>query len=202
MIRLPLLAGMVALLAAGVAQAQTLPPASQICNPLLYGCGAGPANIFAANAPEVLVWVLNIATAICLAVIIWAGFHMLLSLGDEGHIAKDRMRVLWALIGLVIVISSQVIVGAVGTTNVGQAAGDPVAMVGAAFRAFILSIRVLLNVAFTIVAVIAGIRMVYAQGKQDEFAKGKTMLVGAITGALIINLATALIRAVVAIFQS
>lgn len=184
----------------GVVLAQALPPASEICNPLIYGCGGAAANVLSANAPEFLLWMLHIAAAICLAVIVWSGFGMFLSLGDEGHISKNRMNVLWALIGLVLVLSAQVIVGAVGTTNFGQTTGEPLLLLAGVFRVFIASIRMILNITFVIVAVIAGIRMVYAQGKQDEFTKGKTMLIGAISGALIVNLATALIRAVLVIF--
>jgi len=192
--------GFVRFLAPETAWAQPIPPPPTIvCNPLI-GCGSGTANIVAKNAPIVLVWMLNIATAIALAVIIWSGFTMLLSMGDESKISKGRWNVLYALLGLVLVISAQVIVSVVGTTDFGQATGDPLTLVGNLFAAFITSARVILNITFVIVTVIAGIRMVYAQGKQEEFTKGKTMIIGAIFGALAINLGPALLRALAVLF--
>ena len=183
----------------GMLRAQILPP-DQICNPLIVGCGSPTANVIGNNAPIVLVWMLNIATAIALAVIIWSGFTMLLSMGDESKISKGRWNVLYALLGLVLVISAQVIVGVVGTTDFGQGTGDPLTLVANVFAALITSARVILNITFVIVMVIAGMRMVYAQGKQEEFTKGKTMITGAIFGALAINLGPALIRALAALF--
>lgn len=187
------------LLSAPVAQAQAIaPPPAAVCAGLV-GCGQPAANIVATGLPIALLWMLNIAAAICLLIIMWSGFSMIISLGDEGKVSKGRWNVMYALLGLVVVVSAQVIVAAVGTLGINNS-GSPLAIVGNIFATLTSSLRILLNIAFTLMAVIAGIRMVYAQGKTEEYQKGKNMIFGAILGALIVNLATALIRAVLVIF--
>ena len=126
------LMGMAAwLVQAPTAWAQAIRPPPDIACQGLVGCGAAAANIVADGLPTVLTWTLNIATAICLLMIMWWGFSMVISLGDESKIDKGRMNVLYALIGLVLVIAAQVIVAAVGTLHLGVAVGDsPLAIVG------------------------------------------------------------------------
>lgn len=178
-----------------VALADTIPaPSGEICDPLLVNCGGGASNVLAANFPEVLIWILNFASALAVFFIVWSGFNMVIALGDEGKISKSRWGVVYALLGLFIAISSQVIVAFVGTMNMGEA-GSPAAVVINVGGAAIASLRILLNASFVIVIVTAGIRMVYAQGKSDEFNKGRTTIVWAIVGAVIMNLAAAIIRA-------
>lgn len=188
------------LLSPQTASAQAIaPPPQAVCRGLV-GCGQAAANVVATGLPTALEWMLSIAAAICLLMIMWSGFSMVISLGDEGKISKGRWNALYALIGLVLVVSAQVLVGAVGTLGINNG-GSPLDIVGNAFATLTRSMRILLNVSFTIMAVIAGLRMVYARGKSEEYEKGKAMIFGAILGALIINLATALIRAVLAIFN-
>lgn len=180
-----------------LAQAIAPPPAA-VCAGLV-GCGQAAANVIKTGLPTALIWMLNIAAAICLLMIMWSGFSMVISLGDEGKISKGRWNVLYALIGLILVLSAQVLVATVGTLNF-SIIDNPLQLVGFLFATFTSSIRILLNVAFVIMAVIAGMRMVYARGKSEDYDKGKQMIFGAILGALIVNLATALIRALLHIF--
>jgi hypothetical protein len=190
------------LVQAPIAWAQAITPPPNIACSGLVGCGGVEDNIVEAGLPVVLKWTLNIATAICLLMIMWWGFSMVIAMGDEGKVEKGRMNVLYALIGLVLVISAQVIVAAVGTLDLTVADGaTPLAIVGIIFATITGSLRTLLNVAFTLMLVIAGIRMVYARGKSEEFEKGKHMIIGVIIGALIVNLATVLIRALLDIFN-
>ncbi len=68
-------------------------------------------------------WVLEIIAAflvllavIALAVLIWAGVMYILSLGDETKVGKAKKMILYAVIGLIIVLISGVIVNVI--TNV------------------------------------------------------------------------------------
>ncbi len=61
-------------------------------------------------------------------------------------------------------------------------------------------LRNALNAIFLLMIVLAGLKMVYAQGKADEYNAGKKMLTWAVIGAVIVNLASALVYAVALYF--
>ena len=171
---------------------------STVCNGLV-GCSSGPANLIAQNLPDILGWMLNLAAFRSVLLIVWAGFNMVIAFGDEGKVSQFKWGVINVLLGLILAISSQVIVAFIGTQPV-LATGDATNIVTAIFTTGIVILKGLLNVTFLIVIVFAGIRMVYAQGKQDEFSKARSMIIWAIAGAVVVNLSVALINALLAIF--
>lgn len=161
----------------------------------LYGCGGGAANLFntgtLANAALLL---LQFAAGAAVLFIVIAGFNMVTHLGDEGKVSQAKNGILYALGGLSVAIISQVIISSVGTENYGQGAGGnlPIMILGNIVRI----LRTVLNPILAVVIVLAGIYMVYAQGKPENYEKGKNILQWAILGAIIVNLANALVQAV------
>ncbi len=179
--------------------AVTLPAA--YCNGTI-GCGGGPANIVYSalvGNDGIAQMMLRIAAGLAVLFIIAAGVQMVISLGDESKITQYKWAMAYSLIGFCVVIVAQFIVASVGSENYGQI-GDATQLPFNILSNAARLLRTVLNVLFVLIMVVAGLRMLYAQGKSDEFETGKKMLTWAIVGAVLINLATAFVIAVTDFF--
>lgn len=173
------------------------------CDPLQFGCGSGPANyverfLTGGGNGGIALFMLQLAAALAVLFIVWAGVQLIFSMGDEGKVTQHKWAMAYALIGLVVAILGQFLVSAIASTNFGQGTGRtlPLTFVASA----VLFLRTILNATFVIMTVVAGLRMVYAQGKTEDYEKGKTMMKWAIGGAVMVNLASALVNAVTGYF--
>jgi hypothetical protein len=191
--RLSLLASALVLLLAPIAalaQGGALPPV--ICDGLI-GCGKGVSNLFFDQAlPVAITVMMQVAVGGAMIFIVIAGVRMLVSYGDEGQVSTAKKGIMYALGGLGLALTSASIVAFVSTEQYVDPAPD--ALLG--FMAATMRIILLLfNVAFALVIIAAGIRMVIAQGNADEFRKGGTVIKWAIIGAIIVNISKALVQA-------
>lgn len=163
----------------------------------LVGCGSGPANIIMNNATEFADLMLQVASGLAVLFIVWSGFNMILAMGDDSKISQFKWGIMYSMLGLGIAILSQVLVSFVGTQDYNvDATVLPLGLIAAAINILLN----LMNVAFVCVIILGGVRMVYAQGKSDEFNKGKQTVVWAIGGAIVINIANALVQAFIQLF--
>lgn len=204
--------GLASLLSAPAALAVVLPPTQ--CAPAQngqfaqFGCGAGglspvvPSNVIwnaLVGSQGIAVTLLQVSAGMAVLYIIWAGFQMVISMGEEGKLSQYKWGIAYALIGLSVSILSQFVISTVGTQNYGQQSNVqnlPINLLSSAA----LILRVLLNAVFVIIMVVAGLKMLYAQGKADDFNTGKKMLTWALIGAVIVNLSAALVTAVAQFF--
>ena len=76
--------------------------------------GALPEGDTDAQIQEILSIVFGLAGAIALLVIVVSGFRYILSAGEPERINKAKNGVIYALIGLILVITAQAIVAFVG----------------------------------------------------------------------------------------
>lgn len=169
------------------------------CPPGLVGCGSGPANVIQDNVTEFGQLLVNIAGGAGVVFIAWAGFQMMTAMGDDGKLSQQKWAVLYVLGGLAVAALAQSLVSFVGTQNYGQGSNPqdlPVNLLGNALSI----ILTLFNAVFGVMIIVGGVRMVYAQGKSDEFNTGRKMIVWAIIGAVVTNLANALVQALATIF--
>lgn len=167
--------------------------------PGIVGCGGGSQNVILENIPQLATLMITLGSGAAVLFIAWAGFKMVLALGDDGQIAEQKSAILYVLGGLGIAILSQTIVTLVGTEpnlNDITPGNLPVDALAAGVRI----ILTLFNGVFAVAIIIGGIRMVYAQGKSDEFNTGRRIIVWSIFGAVVTNLANALVQALAAIF--
>jgi hypothetical protein len=164
----------------------------------LVGCGGGASHVLVNNAAQFADLLVQIAAGLTVLFIVWSGFNMILAMGDESKISQFKNGVLNALLGLGIVIVSQVITSFVGTQNYNQGATNnlQVGLIAAAVGILLT----LTNVTFVAVIMLAGLRMVYAQGKSDEYNRGRTTVIWCVIGAVVINLANALVQAFIRLF--
>jgi hypothetical protein len=166
------------------------------CGPL-PGCGSGPVNVATdALLPEVARILLNTAAGFSVLFVIIGGARYVLSFARENEQQKAKMTIFWALVGLVIALTSHRIVMLVITEPWITNPADPIfSLIQSAIRVLLT----LLNITFLLVIVLGGMRMVYARGAEDEVKKGRDMVIYAILGVVIINAAPFVVQAVLAL---
>ena len=194
-----ILGALTGLLNASTAFAVVLPVAP--CVSTQFGCGGRPTDMISKaltlGGNGIASQMLMIAAGLAVVYIIWAGIQMIISMGDEGKITTYKWGIAYALIGLSVSILSQFVISVVGTENVAGGGGNlPQNVLANAARI----LRSVLNGLFVLMAIVAGLRMIYAQGKADEFGTAKKMMYWAIVGAALVNLSAALVYAVAQFF--
>ena len=163
------------------------------CGPL-PGCGGGPVNVFTeAVLPELARTFLNLAAALTVLFVIIGGARYVINFGRESEQTKAKMTIIWAIVGMVLALTSHRIVMLIITEPWITNPADPLfSLIGNIVRILLT----LLNVTFLLVTILGGMRMIYARGAEDEVKKGRDMIAYAILGVLVINAAPYVVKAV------
>lgn len=162
--------------------------------------GCEPTNVVVENAiPYIGEFMLRIAGAGGVLMIVWAGYMMMFSGGDEGKFGKGKTALFMTMGGLVLVVASQSIVQLTLTEQAIQdLQGTPDEL---AFFARAVDILVLLfDIFFLLIAIYSGLMIVYGLGKEDQYKKGRSLLTYAVIGAIVVNLARVLADAAIGLF--
>lgn len=168
------------------------------CSPLQPGCGDGPANIFASTLPNLAMFMLQIATGLSVLYIVWAGVQMVLSQGDEGKIGNQKMAMFYSLAGLFTAIASQLIVSFVVTHDWGQNLSGNLSV--NVLAAAVGSLLLIFNGLFVLAIIYYGMRMLMAAGDSGAFGTARTGITWAILGAILVNVANALVQGITSFF--
>lgn len=170
-------------------------PAQNPCVGVPGGCAS--QNVLL-NIPAVLGPILvGLAAGGAVLMVVIGGAQMLLSFGDDGQGGKGRMTVIWALTGFAFALASQAVITFVQTRAAPLSASTlPTLDLMAAIVSTALT---LFNISFVIVMVYAAFRLVISFGKQEDHNKAWNMLIWAIFGAIVINVAHSLVRAILGI---
>lgn len=175
------------------AQVPPLPP----CPVIMPGCG-GVTNVIATSfIPNVVLFILRVVGALAVVMVVWYGLTLVMNRGDEQNVTKGKWGIIYALLGLVLAIMAQVIVSFVTTELYVTGAGDVVV------DALAQAVRIMLNVTnalFALMLVYYGGRMVISQGKTDDYSRARTGILWTVIGAMFVNIAHALVRAVTSFF--
>jgi hypothetical protein len=169
------------------------------CLPPMVCSAPNPNFIATSTIPMAGMFMLRAAAGLAVLMIVWCGIQMMLSLGEETKITKAKWGVVYSMAGLAFCLFAQVIVGLVATENYGQFNTLDLIVTGV-FGAGVRIALTALNMIFGLALIICAIRMLLAQGKQDEFNKARTGVLWSIVGAIVVNLAHALVRAVISFF--
>ncbi len=163
----------------------------------LAGCGQGIENTLYTNILPMLASIgIQLAAGGAVIFIMFAGVQMLLSYGDSSKALQARKGILLALGGLALSITSASIISFVSTENYGQANQTNFLFGGGGLLDSVVRITIFLfNVGFLIMAILGGYSMMLAAGSAEEFKKGGNILKWAIVGAVIVNLAKAIVQA-------
>lgn len=176
------------LLAPALAQAQAT--FYVVCTGL-KGCPQGAENTLFNNIlPRTAEFGIKLAAGGAVVMVVIGGVRMLLSNGDEGKVGAAKKSIYMAFAGLALALTSATIVGYVVTEDYGQ--NTPEGFIfdaGGLLHSTVRLVLVLFNVAFVIVVMIAGVRMVLAGGEPGEFKKSGEVIKWAIVGAIVVNLA-------------
>ncbi|MBU2213154.1 hypothetical protein KKC44_04165 [Patescibacteria group bacterium] len=167
---------------------------AQMANPCAYVGGCGPANVLALAVGPVANLLVSVAAGLSVVFVVVGGALMLTSLGEEGQIQKGKMSIVYALVGLGITLLAQSIAAFVGTQFGGlMGSSDPVFhLMGYAVNAMVI----LFNAVFALMMVASGFRMAFARGSSDEFTKARGIIIWAVVGAIVVNVAQALVVSV------
>ena len=167
----------------------------------LPGCGQGPENTLLTRVlPAVVFIMIQLVAGGSVIFIMISGVKMLLSAGDDGKAQAARKGVISAVGGLGLAIVSATAVSFITTENFGQA--NPQNFLfgpGGLLDSVVRLILTLFNVGFVIMVLYAGIKMALASGASDEFKKGGQIIRWAIVGAVVVNLARAIVQAFLAL---
>lgn len=172
------------------------PPAPGIdpCS-TIGGCSLSGGGIIALVIQNTAALFVSIAAGASVLFVVVGGFQMLLSFGNDSTVTKGKNSVMFALGGFALVLAAQAIVSFVVNNAIGG--GLVLATVNPAVSLMGVAVRMMLsvfNVAFALVAIGSAIRMVVAHGKSDEFGKARSALIFSIVGAVIVNVARALVN--------
>lgn len=155
-----------------------------------------PSNVVMEKVlPETAALLLRIVAGLSVLFIVWGGILMLISMGDDTKTAQAKWAIIYSLIGLFGAILSQAFIGTVAQAP----------LTGAVTEATVIQTAVkhlvnAVNVIFLSVIIFAGIRMLMGQGQPEEFNRAKKLIMWAIAGAVIVNVARTLVRAVLSVF--
>ena len=171
-----------------------------ICNGL-PGCGAGPENTLITRVlPAATFLMIQLVAGASVVFVMIGGVRMLLSAGDDGKAQAGRKQVISAVAGLGLAIVSATAVSFVTTENYGQANPQNFLFgAGGLLDSVVRLILTLFNVGFVIMVLYAGLKMALASGASDEFKKGGQIIRWAIVGAVVVNLARAIVQAFLAL---
>ena len=183
------IAGM--LLRAPVALAQ---PEQDPCVGLPGGFCEG-RNFFAEELPPMAEGFVAFNAGLAIIFVIWGGAQMMLALGDEGKITQGRWTVFFACLGFALTLAIQSVLAFFTERFIGMAGSGELTNL-AFLQGVTDGMLLLFNVTFVLVMIWAGLWMVFARGEADMFSKAKTSLYWAIAGALFVNIAHSLVRAV------
>lgn len=125
------------------------------------------------------------------------GVRMVIFADEEEELTKQKQSLLWGGIGMLVVLLASNIVNAIYVVNapdqVSSAGAEPLITQIAGVIRLILVFMGPVAIAFTIYA---GLFYLTAMDQDDKAEKGKKMIVGGVTGIVIIYAALALVRTV------
>ena len=160
------------------------------CNP-----SDNPFESILVGVAEILVWSVS---GLTLVFVMWGGFLMIGSLGDESKITQGRNSILYALGGFMLALSSQILISFVAAKGyIASAHSNPIL---GTIEGVVTAMTNVFNVVFVIVMVLTAFRLVIGRGKSEEFEAGKKMIIYAIIGAIVVNVSKSIVSATLNLF--
>ncbi len=179
------------------------PDPTKLCNPTK----AGSLEFFSKNILAEVGIIIGIAT---IAMVVYSGFRMVVSQGNEEEVTKAKSTLQWSLAGLLLVMFAYIIVSGVSqfieTKDINPTPGaiqspitssDILSLSGRIFTN-ILSLIGLIAILFII---INGFRYITARGDDEQTSKAKQGLLWAVLGLVVTVMAYVIVFAVTQLFQ-
>jgi hypothetical protein len=168
----------------------------------LPGCPSGWTERFSGALTLLLTRLPTYVIALATLFIMIGGVNMIINAGDTEKVTRGKNTIIWAIIGIFVTefAADFIAYSTTGGTNgfIPQEVLTRVSssdLVTSVIATLIQSIFILSYVVILGVAIFCGMRMVLTFGKEDEFTKAKEGLFWAAVGAVVINLASAIVNA-------
>ena len=159
---------------------------------LINGCSASnPVFVFLGPIVSLFAYT---AAGLTVLFIVWGGMQMMFSFGAEDRFSNGKNSVIWALVGMIVVLVSQILVSYVSVRASSATAGNAIITIIDGAIGILLSV---FYVGFAIVVIVAGVQMVLDRGKSEQFETARKALIYAVAGAIVIHLAKAITWALV-----
>lgn len=159
----------------------------------LVGCGQPPQNVIVTGVLPVAAKVLlQLVSGGAVIAIIVAGTRMAIG-GSEETGTTARKGALYALGGLGLALAAGPIISFITTEQYVDGTGGDLLL--GVMGTVVRIIMTLFNVGLVIVIIIGGSRMAMSSGSSDEFQKGGLAIKWAVIGAVVVNLARAIVQA-------
>lgn len=83
---------------------------------------------------RVIKWLLALSAVLAMAALVWGGIMYIMSMGDEGRAGKAKQIILYAIIGVIVVLISYVIIASIQTLlSTPESAAAPVPGIATAY---------------------------------------------------------------------
>jgi hypothetical protein len=175
-----------------------IPPPTPCGN--LPGCGGPDPILLTVTLPAIAFEMMRIAGVAGFLAVLWAGYQMVLSRGKSDETTNARWAIIFAITGVAIAFTSQLMVSFVATEDYGQNAPGDLLYTGI-IPAVVRILLTLLNAIFLIMIIIAGYRFMSSAGRSEEGTEAKAMITWSIVGAIIVNLSHAIIQGIITFFE-
>lgn len=155
----------------------------------------GGANTIGAEAVGVAGWITAMAVMLGILMIIIAAIQAIASFGeDEGMYTKVRTAIFHVIIGLIVIASAFIF------QQVFFLDRTPNALIALIASKILILLFVILTIAVAIL-VYAGLRMILAIGREDEYTAAKSLLYRVVVGIIVILLSYVLVVVVAQLFS-
>ena len=183
------------------------PPTMYIYCGNLPGCPSGWVERISASLILLLNRLPVYVTALATLFIMIGGVYMIINAGDTEKVTRGKNTIIWAVIGIFVTefAANFIYYSPSGAPLFGVTQGfiplevntrnPSTDLVTSVVQTLIGSILDLIYIVILGYAIFSGMRMVLTFGKEDEFNKAKEGMFWAAVGAIIINLAAAIVNA-------
>ena len=159
----------------------------------ISGCTA-QANQLIPFIALIVTTLVEIAAGLSVLFVVIGGAFLILNFGNEANATKGRTQIFFALGGFALVLASQAIISFVVARS---EVIDPTLPHLSIMQVVVQSMLQVFNVVFALIMIYFGFRLVLGHGQQSELDSFKKGIFWSISGALAVNLAYALVNAVV-----
>jgi hypothetical protein len=147
---------------------------------------------------KVVNFVIDIAIPVAVVMIIWSGFMFVTAQGNDEKINRAKKNLVWTVTGLIIIVSSQLLVGYIQELMTGQSSQA---------NAFLQSLVEIINELIIIVFALATLSFCWgvftyirAAGEQTAITKGKQVMVWGLIGMTVMAGAWGIVELVQSFF--
>ncbi len=175
-----------------------LPSSMLAAMPVIYcsnlpGCGGGFKEYLTSILAYFIVKLPKYVYALGVLFVMIGGGYMVLAAGRDDMVTKGKTTITWAVIAVAVTQFTSSLLGFVFQETVSRVAGEDIVL--SVTNTLMTTIFDVLYIAILGVAIFSGMRLVLAMGKDDEMQKARDGLFWCAVGAIIINLAQAIVNA-------